>query len=160
MYENPALKDRPDGMEPVAERRDHPEIAATSPQPPEQVGVLRLARDDGPPVRGDDFGGHQVVATEPVLGRQPALTPAEGQTTDPGVGHPTSGRGQQVLLRSGIDVQPGTSAACRRDSGLGVDRDVAHPGEVDDHAVAQRRTSDPVSAALHRHAQAGFSGDA
>jgi hypothetical protein len=71
-------------VKPEIGMRDHAEVPAASAKPPEQLGVLVLARADDLAGRGDQLGGKQVVAGEPVLGGQVADPASKGETRDAG----------------------------------------------------------------------------
>jgi hypothetical protein len=72
-------------MEAVLERGDDPEVAASSPQPPEQLGMLAAAGQEPFAAGGHHLAGAQVVGGQPVLAHEPADAAAEGEPADPGV---------------------------------------------------------------------------
>ena len=152
--EEPTQHDRADGVQLQGERGDDAEVAATAPQPPEQLRVLVRRRVDHPPVGGHDLGPDQVVAREGELPLQPAAAAPEGEAGDAGVGHPATGDREPVLLGGGVElapVEPGLGAhrARRR-----VDLDALHAAHVDDQSLVDHRgAGHPVPAPVHRDGQ-------
>lgn len=59
-------------MQRELERRDDSEVAASAFERPQQVGVLVRARAQQAPVRGDDFGRHEIVDGQTMAAAQPA----------------------------------------------------------------------------------------
>jgi hypothetical protein len=70
-------------VEPELGLRDDPEVAAATAKPPEQLGVLILARADDLAGRGDELGSDQVVAGEAALRGQVADPSSKGETVTP-----------------------------------------------------------------------------
>jgi len=68
-----------DRVQAKLERRHDAEVAATSSQGPEQVGVLLFARHDEPAVGGHHVGREQVVHRQAQASRQVADPAAQGQ---------------------------------------------------------------------------------
>ena len=130
---------------------DDPEVAAAAAQPPEELGVLGLARVHEPAVRGDDVGADEVVAREAVLAHQPADAAAEREAGDAGRRDQAAGRREPVRLRLVVDVGPHRAAAdvaraARPDrrARSRIAREVDH-----DPVVAGREARDAVAAAAH-----------
>src|SRR5438128_1009038 len=71
-----------DRVQPVLERGGHPEIAATTAQCPEELGIGVVAAHEKLTVGGHDLDREQVVAAETEPTRQPAEPAAERQTRD------------------------------------------------------------------------------
>ena len=93
------MDDRAHRVRPELELGDDAEVAATPAQCPEQVGVLPGGRAQHLAVRGDDLGGEQVVADQPVLAGEPAEAAAEGETADAGVADRAARHRQHIRLR-------------------------------------------------------------
>ena len=150
-----AIDHRAKRVEVELESGHDPEVAATTAQPVQQVGVLGLARADEPPVGGDHVGGHQVVAGEPELAHRPTDPAAERESGHTGARHEAARRGEAVGLRLVIHVSPHRAAADLGAPGHRIDVDVAHVREVDDDAVVTgREARDAVAAAAHGEGQA------
>ena len=69
----------PDLVQPELEGGDHAEVAAPSPQGPEEARVLVGTGPDQPSGRGHDIGRLQVVDGHAVLAREVAVSPPEGE---------------------------------------------------------------------------------
>ena len=82
--DRPGVDRGPERMEVELELRDDAEVAAAAAQPPEQVGVVGLARVDEPAVRRDHVGRREVVAREAELPHRPADAAAEREPGDAG----------------------------------------------------------------------------
>jgi hypothetical protein len=93
-------------MQSEPERGDHPEVAATASQRPEQIGVFVGGRPDDAALGGDHLGGQQVVDGQPVSAHEEADAAAEGEAGDAGVAHDAAGGGQAVRLRLVVDIAP------------------------------------------------------
>src|SRR5205807_1789551 len=76
--------DRLERMEAELEARNDAEVAAAAAEPPEQLGVLLVARANDLARGSDQLGGGQIVASESVLGGEVADAAAEGEAGDPG----------------------------------------------------------------------------
>src|SRR5262245_38805078 len=81
-------------MQTILERRDHPEVAAATAEPPEKVGVLLSAGAKEVAGGGDHIGRQDVVGSQSVSTHQPAEPPTERETCDTGVGDDPAGRGE------------------------------------------------------------------
>ena len=148
--DRPGVDQRADRMELELELRHDAEVAASAAQPPEQVGVLGLARVDEPAVGGDDVGADEVVAGEAVLAHQPADAAAEREAADAGRRDETARRREAVRLGLVVDVGPDRTAADGRPARIGIDAHAVHRREVDhDPVVAGREPGDAVAAAAH-----------
>ena len=147
-------------MQRERELRDGAEVAAAAAQTPQQLRILVRAGRDDAAVSRHDLGAHQVVAREPVLGREPPLPAAQREPADTGVRDAPTRRGEVMLLRCRVDVDPGAPAAGGRGAGCRIDVDLSHRRQIDDDALAQRGAGDPVAAAAHRDRQAGVTREA
>ena len=78
-----AVDGRTNRTDPVFEGSNDPEVAATTAERPEQVGVLVLARAEDPAVGRHDVGREQVVEGKAVAGHDPAEAATEGQAQMP-----------------------------------------------------------------------------
>ena len=139
---------RGDRVQPVDERRDHGEVAAAAPQPPQQVGVFVRPDLQDVAAGGDDLRTDQVVAREAVPRVEPPEPTTEGQPGDPGAGHHPERGGQSVTLRRSVELpeqQPGPGV---RDPLDRIDGHVLHAREVEhDPPVADCVPRDAVAAA-------------
>ena len=86
----------PERVQRQLERGDDAEAAAAAAQRPEQLGVLVLGGAHDPAVPGDELGGDEVVAGQPVLALEPARAAAEREPGDAGGGDAPAGRGEPV----------------------------------------------------------------
>ena len=135
---------------------DHPEVAAAAAQRPEQVRALLAAGPQHLPGGGDNLGGQQVVAGQPVLRGEPAEPAAQGQPADPGVADRAAGGGQAMRLGGRVELRQRGAAAHPGGPRVRVHRDLAHGAEVDGQAVvAHRGAAEVVRAAAYRDLQAG-----
>ncbi len=125
-------------MQPVFQRCDGPEIAAATPQRPEQIRVFARARGAELPVRGHHVGRDEIVDGQPMLSHQPTQAAAEGQAGDAGIGDRPSRRGQPECLRLVIELAPehATLRPCR--AAGGIHANALHRRHVDDHAAVIR----------------------
>jgi hypothetical protein len=95
-------------VQPEPEPGGHPEVAATTPDRPEQVGMVLGVHLQQLAVGGDQLGGQQVVDGQAVLSDQVADPAAQGDPADPhraGVAEP----GRQPIGRGGGAVLPAVS---------------------------------------------------
>jgi hypothetical protein len=111
----PATKLGASGWSRILKGGDDPEVAATAPQTPEQVGVLVVAGDDELAVGGDHVAGCQAVDGEPKPAHEVADPAAQGQPADAGVGDDAAGHGQAERLGLVVDLAPETATlgSCR-----------------------------------------------
>src|ERR1700684_2434556 len=65
-------------------RGDDAEVTSAAANGPEQIFILRFARDHVTALRVDHIGGDDVVATEAVLTHKPADAAAKREAADPG----------------------------------------------------------------------------
>jgi hypothetical protein len=87
-----------DRVEAILQRGHHPEVAATSAQCPEQLGVLLPAGGDELAVGGHHVRREQAVAGQAALAQQPADPAAEGEASDASAGYQAAGDGQAERL--------------------------------------------------------------
>src|SRR4030095_15279476 len=76
---------RTHGMQLVLKGGDHAEVAATTPEAPEEVRVLASADVAELAVGGDDIGGDEVVTGQTVPARQPADAAPPGAARNTGL---------------------------------------------------------------------------
>ncbi len=139
---------RADLVQPVLERRDDTEVAATAAECPEELLVFVGARPHELAGRGHELDGDQVVAGEPVGALEPARAAAERQPGHAGRRDPAPGRREPVCLRRRIELTPGSACAGAGRARLRVDGDLVHSPNVDDEpVVAQRDARDRMAAA-------------
>jgi hypothetical protein len=121
---------------------------------PRSCSVLVLARGDDATVGGHDLRGEEVVAREPVLGRDPGVAAAEREAADAGRGHATARGRQAEQLRLAVELAPQHACVRTCDAGGRVDVDALHAGQVDEDAVvADPLARDAVPAAADRQRQ-------
>ena len=131
---------------------DHPEVAASAAQRPEQLGVLLLGGGDHVTGRGDHLGRHEVVAAQAGPRGQPPHAAAQRQPTDTRVADEPARHGQLVLGGGGIHCRPGRPTSTAGPPCGGVHGDVAEPPEVDhDRTVGHGMTGVTVAASAHGH---------
>src|SRR5690606_24151614 len=92
-----------DGMKAIVEAGDDPEIAATAPQPPEEIGVLVGARMEHPAVGCHDLCRKEVVAGEPEAPAELAEATAQCEARNAGIAVDTHGRREAAGLRGPIE---------------------------------------------------------
>src|SRR6266571_5332991 len=90
---------RSDGVKLVFEARHDPEIAASTPQAPEEVVVLPGARPHKPPVCRDDVHREHIIATPAEPAREVAKAPPERE--------PGNARGRKEAEDCGQAVELG-----------------------------------------------------
>jgi hypothetical protein len=83
------------------------EVAASTSQRPEKIGVLVRAGVDLRCCGRDHVRSNQVVACQTVLRGQVADPAAEGETAHPGGAHDPSRRAETERLRRQVEVEPG-----------------------------------------------------
>jgi hypothetical protein len=147
-------------MQAVVERGGDAEVAAPSLQPPEQLGVVFLARGYQAAVGGYEVDGSKVVAREPVLAHQPPEPAAERQAGDAGrAGHPERRR-ESVLLCRGVELAEREPGLGTRHARLRIHGHPFHRGEIDDHAaIAGRETGKAVPAPADGHRELVVEGE-
>ena len=148
------------GMQGKLEARDNAEIPATSPDRPEQVGVLRVARTPALAVRRHHIGGYEVVERHAVFPREPAEPAAEREPGDAGRGVDASGQDEAIGGRLLVDI---AKRGARLDpGGLGgrIDANRLHQGQVEQHGpLGDRMARDLVPAAADRDQEAILAGE-
>jgi hypothetical protein len=95
---------RADGIELVVDARHDAEIPAPTPQPPEKVRVLVVARAYRSCVGGHDVHGENVVRRPAPTSRQVAESAAQGESCNAGQRDEAENRGESVYLRVAIHV--------------------------------------------------------
>jgi len=133
-------------VEPELGLGDDAEVAAPSAKPPEQLGVLIVARAHDLPARADHLRGDQVVAGESILGGQVTDPATEGETRDARGADYAAGRDQAVCLSRGVEVEPSGAALASCHPVLAIDTDVPHAREIDHQAVVDRAVAGGVVA--------------
>src|SRR5687768_4287634 len=102
-------------MQSELERGDYAEVTAATPQGPQEVGILPLARHDELPISRYHVGGDEVVADEAERPREVADATAEAQTGDPRGRDGAARRGEAEGVSGVVEIAPGAP-------GLGADR--------------------------------------
>ena len=139
---------RADGVQPELELGHDPEVPAAAPQPPVELGVLVLGRADHLAVGGDHLEGHDVVAGQAVLPRQPAHAASEREPTDAGVRDVARRGGEPVLLCGHVECAEERAALDPGPTPFGIHPNGRERGQVDHHAaLGHRQAEDAVSAA-------------
>ena len=152
--------DRADLVQAEAEPGDHPEVAAATPQRPEQLGVLLAVGDADLAVGGDDLDLGEVVDRPAEAAGQIAKAAAQGQAGHAGLGHEAEHRGQPVRLGGLVDVAEQAARPDVGEPGLGVDDDLAHAGQVEGQAARRHGGSgDVVAPALDAEQQPVVAGE-
>src|SRR5262249_54732748 len=118
------------GMQLVLEGGNHAEVAATTPEAPEEVRVLAGADVAELAVGGDEIGGNEVVAGQTVPARQPANTAPQGEAGNAGVGIGTAGGSQAESLGFMVEFTPLDAALSAHGTPAGVNPDALHPAQV------------------------------
>ena len=137
-------------VQPKLQLRGDAEVATAAAQAPKEIPVLLVACDDDGPVRGHDLGSDEVVAGEPVLGREVADAAAEREPRHPSRADDATGRDEAEGLRRGVEVQPGRASLDAGDPRVAVDVDPSHEREVDhEPAVADAVSGRIVSTPAH-----------
>ena len=140
--------------QPELERRHHAEVAAATPQRPEQVGVLVVAGVDEIALRRHQVHAGELVDREPVSTHDPPDAATEGEAGEPGVGHDASRDGEPVLLGRQVDLAEQHPRLGVRGPLLRVHLDLVHRTQVDQHPVVARgQTREAVSTATQRDGQ-------
>ena len=123
------------------ERGHDPEVRAGAPDPPEELGLLRLARPHRAAVRRDELDRAKVVDRQAEVPLEAAHPAAERQPGDPGVTDHADRADEAVRLRRDIELAEERAAVCAGDAPLGVDGHAAEPREVDDEAAVGGRVA-------------------
>jgi hypothetical protein len=141
-------------MEAERESGDDPEVAAPTPERPEEVGVLLTVGEADPAVGGDDLDLLQVVHRPSEATGQVAEPAAEREAGEARLGHESEHRRQPMLLGGLVDVLQQTPRPDVRNPGIGVDRHVAHAGHVERQAaLGDRGSGDVVASPLDAEQQ-------
>ena len=144
-----AVRDRTlEGMQLELERRHDPEVRAGPAHPPEELGILVLARPHDLAVRGHELDRTEAVDRQAELALQPAHPAAEREAGHSRVGDDADRADEPVRLRGVVELGEQRAAAHAGGAPLGIDVGAAHPREVDhDAVVAGREAGDAVAAA-------------
>ena len=144
----------------VLERGHHAEVAASSAQGPEEVGVLVRARAQVAPVGGDELARDEVVDRHAVCAALVGVPAGEREAGDTRLRDHPAGNREAEGLRLAVDVGPRTATLRPDGAPLRIDPDAAHEREVDhDAVVADCRPGDVVPAAAHRQGQVVLPGE-
>ena len=147
-------------MQPVAERRDHPEVAPAPAEAPEQVGVLVGGCTHQLALGRDELGRDEVVGGETVLSLEPADAAAEREAGDPRARDDPERRREPERLRLAVERRAERPALGSGDPGLRIDVHRLHRREIDDDAaVARPEPADVVAAAAHGDRELGRPGE-
>ena len=118
-----------------------------------------LARTSRPSAVTSSTARRQSIDS-PELALQPAHPAAEGQAGDARVRNGPDVAGQADRLRSIVELAEQRAAVAAGDPSVGIDRDTAHPRQVDEHAVvAGREARHAVAAAPHGDDEVLFAGE-
>jgi hypothetical protein len=143
---------RPDLVQAVLEGGDDAEVAAASPEAPEEVRVLALAGAHEARVGRHHVRGHQVVAGQAEAAIEPADAAAEREARDAGGRDHAAGRRQAERLGLAVELAPRHAGPGPRGPVHRVDPDALHGRQVDHEAtVAHGAAGDVVAAAPHGH---------
>ena len=112
---------RTERVEREFERRDDPEVSATTAKTPEQVGIFVGAGDEKVAVGGDDVARREAVDRQAELAHEVPDPATECQSGNPGVADDPSCRGEPERLALTIEVLVET-AALRNDRFARTDR--------------------------------------
>ena len=115
--------------------RDHSEVAAATPEGPEQLRILRLGGMHDLSVSGDKLNGEQVVAGKPILADQMADAAAQCKAADTGAGNQPTGGRQPVLLAGRVERLPRGPSTSERPLRLNLNLNLIQLCEVDDDPV-------------------------
>ena len=132
------------------ERRDDPEVAASTAHSPKQIGILIIARPTELAIGRHHVDGCEVVDREPEAARHSTKATSGYQSPHPGVRHRAHWRDQIVL--HGLVIHPCQQAATRHASpaGHGIDTYMPEGREVNQQAaVTGRFPREAVPAAFH-----------
>ena len=125
MYEQSGEYGR-NGIELVCEARDNTEVAPSTPQAPEQFGILRFRGANDLTRCSNDLGRDQVVARESTRTHQPTKSTAECQPSDPGRRDRAAGCGKTVGSGCAVKVAPIGAALSPSRTRCRVDFDATH----------------------------------
>jgi hypothetical protein len=109
------------------------EVSATSPDRPEEIGMVVLVDREDLAAGGHERSGEQVVDGHSVLADQPPDAAAERQTRDSRCGNYPAWSSKTVLRSCRVDIRPLRSTLDYRPSRDRVDRYLAHQTEIEHH---------------------------
>ncbi len=133
------------------ERGDDPEVEASPPRGPEQLGVLVVARAHHRTVGEHDLDGAEVVDREAVLAREPSEAASGREPADPHPAVVAGGDRPAVRLERRGNIDPARPRSDPHAAGALVEYlDRVEPLEVDhDPAVVGGPAADAVPTAAH-----------
>ncbi len=108
------------------EGRDHPEVAAATPQRPEQILVLSGAGRTHLTVGGDHLGREQVVEAEAIAPSQVTDAAAQSEPGHTGSGNDATGGGQPEGMGGVVEITPGGPATGLGGPGRRVHQHISH----------------------------------
>jgi hypothetical protein len=113
-------------MQAELQLRRHTEVASSTSEPPEKLGLLILACAHHRAVGSDDLGAEQVVACQTVLRGEVTDSAAKGQAGHAGGADNTARSDQPEGLCRRVEIEPCCTALGERDLRAGLDVDPAH----------------------------------
>jgi hypothetical protein len=128
-------------MQAQLQRSDNAEVASTSAQTPQEVGVLVLGCGDQLPVRGHEIRGHEVVAGQAVHAVEPPQPTAQGQPRDTGHRDHGGRRRQTERLRFAVQIRERCPGLHGRDPARRIDPHGVHRRQVERHAPVAHRSA-------------------
>ena len=144
---DPDAHHRAEIVGPEGEAGDDAEVAAATPQRPEQVGMRVRGDLDYLAAGQDELQGDEVVAGQAVLAGEPADAAAQRQAGHAGLGH-DPGRDDEPVRRGGrVDVAEQAAAARVHQLAFGIDGHLAQAGQVDGQAAVRHGLAGHVVAA-------------
>ena len=134
----------PHRMAPEGERGDHAEVAATTPERPEQITVRLGARGDEAAVGQHHISGYQIVDRQAEAAGEVAHSPAERQSGDARSGHEARGQCHPERTRGMINITPDATGVDSNGASLRIDRGAAEAAKVNDEGVVPDAESTAV----------------
>ena len=148
---------RTDRVERVIDAGHDAEVPATTPQTPEKVSVLVVARVHQPCVGSYDIHPHNVVRRPAPTPRQVSEPAAQGESRNTGERNETENGSKPVHLRFAIHFAEQATSLRVGDLSLWVHPDAAHERHVEHHrAVGRGQARDVVSSAFEAEQNIGF----
>ena len=145
---DPAVEQRAELVESELEGRGDPEVRTGTPKPPEEIGLLGLARSDRPAVRGDDLDRAKVIDRQADTSSQTKLgivdcdvhpytkSPADlDQFLPETLGNPLERRAALAsTLLAGLEMARGGAVRLRQETAFGPILVRRGPGGVEEGA--------------------------